>query len=115
MLPNAAGAKFIIGMLSVTGAPPLRVRQCRLVGARRRELARGAAEKDLYEAAAILGLTGLGIARPVGGGLRLSLHCCRMGALMRRESAGKELERVGQSRQARRAEEKRRNEDTPHR
>jgi hypothetical protein len=44
------------------------------------------------------------------------LHCCSpIGPLVRREGAGKELERVGQGWQAGRAEEKRRNEDTPHR
>ena len=83
---------------------------------RRCKLARRAAEQELDEAAAKLRLTGLGIARPAGGGLRLSLHCCSpIGPLVRREGAGKELERVGQGWQAGRAEEKRRNEDTPHR
>jgi hypothetical protein len=92
------------------------IRERRLVGARRYKLARRAAEQELDEAAAKLRLTGLGIARPARGGLRLSLHCCSpIDALVRREGAGKELERVGQGWQAGRAEEKRRNEDTPHR
>jgi hypothetical protein len=92
------------------------IRERRLVGTRRYKLARRTAEQELDEAAAKLRLTGLRVARPSGGGLRLSLHCCSpIGPLVRREGAGKELERVGQGRQAGRAEEKRRNEDTPHR
>jgi hypothetical protein len=73
------------------------IRERRLVGARRYKLARRTAEQELDEAAAKLRLTGLRIARPSGGGLRLSLHCCSpIGPLVRREGAGKELERVGQ-------------------
>jgi hypothetical protein len=73
------------------------IRERWLVGTRRYKLARRAAKEELDEAAAKLRLTGLGIARSAGGGLRLSLHCCSpIGAVVRREGAGKELERVGQ-------------------
>src|SRR4029077_14064410 len=70
------------------------IRERRLVGTRRYKLARRTAEQELDEAAAKLRLTGLRIARPSGGGLRLSLHCCSpIGPLVRREGAGKELGR----------------------